>query len=280
MTFAETLLGEQCARTLFPATAAAAAPGDMLPCAVLATSKLVGLSILVAGSLLKLPQLRPVLARFSTRGIPFAPLMVETIGLSIVVAFHSREGNPFSTWGECVSMLVCNIIMVLVHWASAGMHLRAAGFVAAMGAWLVLLLNPAGWVSPAVMTLLLALTFPMFLGSNVTLIAVNHRNKHIGHISPEMLMAGAVCGWGRAFTALVEINDSFVQFQSIVGAIAGTVLVVQVLLYRENTSRYLAAAAAAELDLKPHHHHPHHHPHHHHHTDHLDNQTQQQRKKD
>ncbi|KAI8929715.1 hypothetical protein BC831DRAFT_509012 [Entophlyctis helioformis] len=206
--------------------------------------------------------LLPVLKHRSTAGIPFTPLAIETAGLAIVVAFHARVGNPLTTWGEAVPMLIADLLMVAVHLAArqrrrhllhpahpahatTAMPTTAIAFLVLAAATVAALLNPR-LVSHTAMTLLLTLTFPMFLGSSLLQVWINASAGHIGRLSPLMLVCGFACGWGRALTAAVEIDDTFVQTQALVGAVVGTVLVCQMVAYRERTRLYLIALDKAE----------------------------------
>ncbi|KAJ3176308.1 hypothetical protein HDU87_005350 [Geranomyces variabilis] len=233
--FLTTLLGDpQC-------TSAAAAPH----CTLLLVSKLVGLAILVLGSLLKLPSVLPVLRARSTRGIAIPPLLFETFGFTICIAFNLRAGNPFTTWGECPCLLAANLLMLAVH---AREHYNRLALAAAALAFFYAfraLLSPLA-TSDVTLQRLLALTVPAFMTGTVLQIYENYRLKHIGGISPATLKMGLMCGLGRLLTTFVEVDDPVVRFSSVFGASLGLVLYAQMVAYQDGTRRFLEQGMKAK----------------------------------
>ncbi|TPX61722.1 hypothetical protein PhCBS80983_g00992 [Powellomyces hirtus] len=231
-TLLATMLGPSCA-TL-----------DASPqCKVLLTSKLIGMAILVLGSLLKLPSLFPVLKAGSTRGIPIPPLLFETFGFTVGIAFNIRHANPFTTWGEAPCLLVANLLILLVHWKHRPLLVIASA--AAYSYAFRTLLSPLR-SSDATLQMLLGLTVPAFMTGTVLQIYENHREKHIGGISPATLTMGLMCGLGRLLTTFVEVDDPVVRFSAVFGAFLGLVLFFQMIVYKDGTRRFLEHASKAK----------------------------------
>ncbi|KAJ3155482.1 hypothetical protein HDU89_006445 [Geranomyces variabilis] len=233
--FLSTLLGDsQC-------TSVAAAPH----CTLLLLSKLIGLAILILGSLLKLPSVLPVLRARSTRGIAIPPLLFETYGFTICIAFNLRAGNSFTTWGECPCLLAANLVVLAVH---AREHYNRFALAAAALAYSYAfraLLSPLA-TSDATLQRLLALTVPAFMTGTVLQIYENYRLKHIGSISPATLKMGLLCGLGRLLTTFVEVEDPVVRFSSVFGASLGLVLYAQMVAYQDGTRRFLEQGIKAK----------------------------------
>eukprot|EP00842_Homolaphlyctis_polyrhiza_P002643 jgi/Hompol1/337/HPOL_001130-RA len=89
-------------------------------------------------------------------------------------------------------------------------------------------------------------TFPMFVGSALLQIWMNHVAGHIGRQSPDSLINSAACGIGRMATALIEIPDRFVHLQCTVGALINVVMLVQMVVFREATAKFLRENSAED----------------------------------
>ncbi|TPX66182.1 hypothetical protein SpCBS45565_g04610 [Spizellomyces sp. 'palustris'] len=209
------------------------------PTTLLLLSKLLGTVILVLGSTLKLPSLLPILKVQSTHGIPITPIALETFGFTIGLAFNIRAGNAFTTWGEVPCLLAANLLILAVHWKRRPLSV-VVPFLALYAQALRLLMNPSK-VSDSMLQTLLGLTVPAFMTGSVVQILENWRVKHIGAISPATLSMGLLCGLGRMFTTLVEVDDPVARVSAILGASLGVVMFWQMLAYRENTKRFLEA---------------------------------------
>lgn len=57
---------------------------------------------------------------------------------------------------------------------------------------------------------------------------------------PATLKMGLMCGLGRMVTTFVEIEDPVIRFSSAMGAGLGLVMIAQMVLYKENTRKFLA----------------------------------------
>lgn len=91
-----TILGdEKCYKTLvldvdFTAT----------ECIKLAISKGLGLGIIAASSIVKVPQILKLVSSRSAAGVSFLSYLLETGALLVGLAYNKRQENPFSTYGE------------------------------------------------------------------------------------------------------------------------------------------------------------------------------------
>ncbi|KAJ3012157.1 hypothetical protein HKX48_006424 [Thoreauomyces humboldtii] len=212
---------------------------------LLLLSKLIGLSILVLGSVLKLPSVLPVVSSGSTRGIPIVPTLLETFGFTVGIAFNLRHGNSITTWGECICLLVCNLAVLAVFVGRNWTRLAIA--TALYLASVRFLINPQ-LCSDATLQWLLGLTVPAFMGGTVLQIVANYRNKHIGAISPATLSMGLACGLGRLLTTFVELDDPVIRGSALLGAGLGFVMWMQMAMYREGTRKFLEHGAK---EVKP-----------------------------
>ena len=126
------LLGPSCYQTLIL---------DIDPtatqCLKLALSKSLGLGIIAASSIVKIPQILKLLHSQSAAGISFLSYALETSAYVITLAYSARNGFPFSTYGETALIAAQNVVISLLVLRYEGRGLLAAAFVGALCA--------AGW---------------------------------------------------------------------------------------------------------------------------------------
>lgn len=118
------LLGQQCYKTLVLDV-------DLshIDCLKLGVSKALGIGIIGASSIVKVPQLLKLLNSQSAEGISFLSYLLETSSYLITLAYNVRQGFPFSTYGEIALILVQNV-------AIAALVLRFSGKTAGSAAWI------------------------------------------------------------------------------------------------------------------------------------------------
>lgn len=126
------LLGPNCHKTLIldlhPAR----------PCLSLAISKVLGLGIIAASPLVKLDQIRILLASQSAQGISLLAYLLETASFGVGLAYNARRGNPVSTYGENALIAAQNVVIATLVLRFKGQGAGAVvGFLAALGtaAW-------------------------------------------------------------------------------------------------------------------------------------------------
>lgn len=119
------LLGPLCYKTLIVDIDPFASP----ECVKLAISKGLGIGIIAASSVVKIPQLLKILNAQSADGISFLAYLLESGSYLISLAYNVRHGFPFSTYGETALILVQNVVI-------AGLVLKFGGRgVGSVGAW-------------------------------------------------------------------------------------------------------------------------------------------------
>ena len=122
------LLGPACHQTLLldlqPTT----------PCLQLAVSKTLGLAIVSAAAIVKVPQILKLVASKSPAGISFPSYALETLAYLVSLAYNMRMGFPFSTYGETALIAAQNVVIAVLVLQYAGQGPLAASFVATLGA--------------------------------------------------------------------------------------------------------------------------------------------------
>lgn len=119
------LIGPVCYKTLVVDIDPFASPD----CLKLAISKGLGIGIIAASSIVKIPQLLKILNAQSADGISFLAYLLESGSYLISLAYNVRHGFPFSTYGETALILVQNVVI-------AGLVLKFGGKgMGSVGAW-------------------------------------------------------------------------------------------------------------------------------------------------
>lgn len=123
------LIGETCYKTLVLEV-------DLsnTDCIKLAVSKGLGIGIVAASSIVKVPQILKLVQSQSAAGVSFLSYLLETSAFLITLAYNFRNGFPFSTYGETALILVQNVIITVLVLNYSGRASIAALFVAALAA--------------------------------------------------------------------------------------------------------------------------------------------------
>lgn len=103
-------------------------------CLQLAISKALGIGIVAASSIVKVPQIINLVNSKSAAGISFLSYLLETSSYLISLAYNVRNGFPFSTYGETALILGQNVIITVLVLRYSGKTSMAALFVAALAA--------------------------------------------------------------------------------------------------------------------------------------------------
>lgn len=103
-------------------------------CLKLAVSKGLGIGIIGASAVVKIPQLLKLLNSQSAAGVSFLSYALETTAYLVGLAYNARQGFPFSTYGETALIAVQNVAIAVLVLKYSGQSAAAAAFVAALAA--------------------------------------------------------------------------------------------------------------------------------------------------
>lgn len=110
-------------------------------CIKLAVSKGLGIGIIAASSIVKIPQILKLISSRSASGISFLSYLLETSAYIISLAYNVRQGFPFSTYGETSLIMVQNVVIAVLVLNYSGRATMAALFVAGLAASAVTLFS-------------------------------------------------------------------------------------------------------------------------------------------
>jgi mannose-P-dolichol utilization defect protein 1 len=219
------LIGTQCYKTLLL---------DVDPshteCLKLAVSKGLGIGIIGASSIVKVPQLLKLLNSQSAEGLSFLSYLLESSSYLISLAYNVRHGFPFSTYGETALILVQNIAIASLVLKYSGNQLGIAGWIGGLVAAGSALFNEQ-WVGDERLSLLQATAGVLGVASKVPQILTIWTEGGTGQLSAFAVVNYLLGSLTRIFTTLQEVNDPLILYGFIAGFALNLVLFLQVVYY-------------------------------------------------
>ncbi|CAL3970511.1 unnamed protein product [Diplocarpon coronariae] len=219
------ILGETCYQTLLRDIDISSPE-----CLKLAISKGLGIGIIGASSIVKLPQILKLVNSRSASGISFLSYLLETSAYLIGLAYNVRQGFPFSTYGETGLIMVQNVAIAVLVLHYSGKPSAAGLFVAALATGAFTLfsksivdLKTLGYVQAGAGVVGVAAKLPQILavwqeGGTGQLSAFAVFNYLLGSLS-------------RIFTTLQEVDDKLILYGFVAGFALNAVLATQMVYY-------------------------------------------------
>lgn len=197
-----------------------AGAGSLRDCVAASVSKSLGYGIIAGSVIVKLPQLRNVIAARSGAGLSLDSQLLEFVSNALAVIYYALyKGSPFSAYGETtiVSFGCLLVISAMLYFANAG---RAQGLsrfalsVLVVAAFVPAVLNrvlqssplplPAGVTGGHVALLVSQLTF---WSSRLMQIVETERAQSNGAQSIITLVANVLGTVARVYTSMREVGD-------------------------------------------------------------------------
>ncbi|KAI0457413.1 hypothetical protein F5B21DRAFT_464389 [Xylaria acuta] len=219
------IIGETCYKTLVL---------DLDPtdsaCLKLAISKGLGIGIIGASAIVKVPQIIKLLQSKSASGISFLSYLLETSSYLITLAYNFRNGFPFSTFGETALILGQNVVITVLVLNYSGRASMAALFVAALAVSLVTLFN-SSVLNMQTLGYLQAGAGVLGVASKVPQIAAIFQEGGTGQLSAFTVFNYLAGSLSRIFTTLQEVDDKLILYGFIAGFTLNLVLAAQMVYY-------------------------------------------------
>lgn len=111
-------------------------------CFKLGISKALGVAIISAASIVKIPQLLKLINSGSAIGLSFLSYVLETASYTVTLAYSIRNGFPFSTFGETAFIAIQDVAIATLILVYSGKSSSAAAFIAVFAAVAYALLGP------------------------------------------------------------------------------------------------------------------------------------------
>ncbi|KAI0169943.1 mannose-P-dolichol utilization defect 1 protein [Hypoxylon sp. FL1284] len=199
-------------------------------CLKLAISKGLGIGIIGASSIVKVPQILKLVQSQSSSGISFLSYLLETSSYLISLAYNVRNGFPFSTFGETALILGQNVIITVLVLNYSGRAGVAALFVAALAASVVTLFN-GGILDMRALSYLQAGAGVLGVASKVPQIAAIYQQGGTGQLSAFTVFNYLAGSLSRIFTTLQEVDDKLILYGFVAGFALNLVLAAQMVYY-------------------------------------------------
>ncbi|KAH8682329.1 hypothetical protein BX600DRAFT_448283 [Xylariales sp. PMI_506] len=219
------IIGETCYKTLIL---------DLDPtdsaCVKLAISKGLGIGIIGASSIVKVPQILKLVSSQSASGVSFLSYLLETSSYLISLAYNVRNGFPFSTFGETALIMGQNVIITVLVLNYSGKASAAALFVAALAAAAFALFTDTV-VDMNTLSYLQAGAGVLGVGSKIPQILAIWQEGGTGQLSAFTVFNYLAGSLSRIFTTLQEVDDKLILYGFIAGFALNLVLAVQMVYY-------------------------------------------------
>ncbi|KAI0106011.1 mannose-P-dolichol utilization defect 1 protein [Daldinia grandis] len=219
------IIGETCYKTLIL---------DLDPtdseCLKLAISKGLGIGIIGASSIVKVPQIIKLVQSQSSSGISFLSYLLETSSYLISLAYNFRNEFPFSTYGETALILGQNVIITVLVLNYSGRASIAALFIAALATGVVTLFSN-GILDMKTLGYLQAGAGVLGVASKVPQIAAIYQTGGTGQLSAFTVFNYLAGSLSRIFTTLQEVDDKLILYGFVAGFALNLVLAAQMVYY-------------------------------------------------
>lgn len=214
-------------------------------CLKLTISKGLGYAIILGSGILKVPQIVKILKAGSVEGISKSLFYLETLTLLHASTYSIRQGIAFSVYGESLIILAQNIIIILMFWVYSKTisALEKAVLFVLFSAYTFVLFQGSTYLGDAQWALVQQSNMLLMVGSRVPQILTNFSNKSTGQLAFFTFILNFLGGVARLATVLVETDDFLYQLQFILGVSLNGIIVIQFLLYWNNTGAAVAPAA-------------------------------------
>ncbi|KAL4730800.1 hypothetical protein ACLX1H_002841 [Fusarium chlamydosporum] len=219
------LIGETCYKSLLLDVNI-----EDVDCIKLGVSKALGIGIIAASAVVKLPQIKKLLESKSSEGVSFLSYVLETASYLISLAYNIRNGFPFSTFGETALIVGQNVIISVLVLNYSGRASLAAVFVAGLAAAAATLFAE-NIVDAQTLGHLQAGAGVLSVASKVPQILTIFQQGSTGQLSAFAVFNYLAGSLSRIFTTLQEVDDKLILYGFISGFALNAILALQMIFY-------------------------------------------------
>ncbi|KAF2755016.1 mannose-P-dolichol utilization defect 1 protein-like protein [Pseudovirgaria hyperparasitica] len=201
-------------------------------CVKLGVSKALGIAIIGASAIVKVPQLIKLLQTKTAKGLSFTSYALETSAYIISLAYNYRHGFPFSTYGETALILIQNVAIsaLVLHFSGKGP--AAGAWIAGLAATGYALFNEnAGLVDVNRLAMFQAAAGVLGVASKIPQIWTVYQEGTTGQLSAFAVFNYLAGSLARVFTTLQEVPDPLILWGFIAGFVLNLVLAGQMIYY-------------------------------------------------
>ncbi|GAB0134038.1 hypothetical protein EsDP_00002424 [Epichloe bromicola] len=199
-------------------------------CIKYAVSKGLGIGIIAASSIVKVPQILKLVNSRSAEGVSFLSYLLETSAYLITLAYNVRNGFPFSTFGETALILGQNVIISVLVLNYSGRAGTAAVLIAALAGSLAVLFAE-NVLDRKALSYLQAGAGLLGVASKLPQIVAIYQQGGTGQLSAFAVFNYLAGSLSRIFTTLQEVDDELILYGFISGFLLNAILALQMIYY-------------------------------------------------
>jgi len=206
-------------------------------CLKLGITKALGYGIIIASTLVKLPQVLKIMSNKSGAGIAVLGVLMELMAITFNASYSYAKRFPFTAWGETIFLLVETALIAFLVLFYDGKKGQALVFLVTHSAIVYILTS--GFTPINVLWSFQACNLPLAVTGKLVQAYNNLKNGHTGQMSAItvwMLCLGCVA---RVFTSIQETGDQLTIMTYLVASVANGLLVAQVHYYWKETDKFL-----------------------------------------
>ncbi|KAG8674317.1 hypothetical protein FPOAC2_00327 [Fusarium poae] len=219
------LIGETCYKSLLLDVNI-----EDVDCIKLGVSKALGIGIIAASAVVKVPQIKKLLGSKSAEGVSFLSYALETASYLISLAYNIRNGFPFSTFGETALIVGQNVIISVLVLNYSGRASLAAVFVAGLAAAAATLFAE-NIVDAQTLGHLQAGAGVLSVASKIPQILTIFQQGTTGQLSAFAVFNYLAGSLSRIFTTLQEVDDKLILYGFVSGFALNAILALQMIFY-------------------------------------------------
>ncbi|POS86707.1 hypothetical protein EPUL_002193, partial [Erysiphe pulchra] len=201
-----------------------------IQCFKLAISKGLGIGIIGASTVVKVPQIIKLIKSRSATGLSFFAYLLETSSYLISLAYSIRKGFPFSTFGETGLILLQNIIIAILILSYSGRTNTVAVFVAALSITTFALFK-SDFIDIKVLSIFQAAAGLLGVTSKIPQIITIWSEGQTGQLSAFAVFNFLLGSLARVFTTMQEVNDKLILYSYIAGFSLNLLITIQMIYY-------------------------------------------------
>ncbi|KAF8805897.1 mannose-P-dolichol utilization defect 1 protein [Phlegmacium glaucopus] len=203
-------------------------------------SKILGVGIVIGGSIMKIPQIILIVNARSAHGLSLSAYILETLSYAITLAYSFRHQFPFSTYGENLFLTLQNVLitlLIIIYSPSTPMTRKRSPKSQSLiiTSLSTLVTGVVLYTIPLpTLALLQITTLPLSLFSKIPQIRQNLRSKSTGQLSTFAVISQIAGCLARLFTTATEVGDSLVSAGFALALLLNIILGIQLWVYWGN----------------------------------------------
>eukprot|EP00903_Cladosiphon_okamuranus_P009627 g9163.t1 len=217
--------------------------GD-LECQKALLAKLLGYLLILGSLTVKAPQISKIIAAKSVDGLAPSSIYSDLVIYIVNAVYHIVSGSPFSAYGEIMTILVQNTMIVILLWYYMKDRPSALGIAGLIALFAGTTVGCA--MLPMEQLMLLPYTnLPLIVIAKVPQIMINHKNGHTGQLASITTMLNFFGASVRILTTIQEVGwDLGLLSMHGLSSFLNGVLALQLVLYWNRTAKWSAEQAS------------------------------------